>query len=311
MSENNGDAVPMDEFDDADTAIDFSVPFVPESLTQLYYTPALARLSAVQRLRYNQLYAAHINEQFMFFEHDIGNAISRALLSSGAVKPQALRDRLQVMIDDEEQHQGMFESINRQAFPELYANCRHVFIRPSTIARHLLNACVQHPKAMSFVIWLAFFLEEASTEFSKAVIQSAKAGAAIEPSFLAVHVRHLRDEVHHVRLYPEIVRAVLSDSSALARKINGALLARLMREFLAPKRSGIAVIDQLVREFPDLNAIHDDLRRAIRSLAGSPEFYDAFFAAAKLPSLHGMFGEFPEFSWSAAGAAARAAARHR
>ncbi len=305
MSKSIGIAAQEGGFNETAEGIDFSLPFVPESLTQLYYTTALERMGSAQRLRYNQLYAAHINEQFIFFEHDIGNAISRALLTSGALKQQVLRDRIKVMVDDEEQHQCMFESINRRAFPELYGNRRHVFIRPSALARHLLNAIVQRPQTMTFVIWLAFFLEEASAEFSKTVIKSSKEGSAIEPNFLAVHVRHLRDEVHHVKLYPAIVRSVLSDSSALARRINGALLARLMREFLAPKRSGIAVIDRLVHEFPELRSIHDDLRRDVRSLAGSPDFYDAFFAASKLPSLHSMFAEFPEFSWSAARAAAR------
>lgn len=305
MSESNGIAAPEGEFDETAKGIDFSLPFVPESLTQLYYTPSLARLTPAQRLRYNQLYAAHINEQFIFFEHDIGNAISRALLASGAVKQPALQDRLRAMVDDEDRHQFMFASINSRAFPDLYANRRHVFIRPSAIARHVLNAIVHRPQTMTFVIWLAFFLEEASAEFSKTVIKSAKEGASIEPSFLAVHLRHLRDEVHHVKLYPDIVRAVLCGSSPLARRINGALLARLMREFLTPKRSGIAVIDRLVREFPDLNSRQGDLRRDVRSLAGSPDFYDAFFSTSKLPSLHGMFDEFPEFSWSAAKAAAR------
>ncbi len=305
MSESIDIAVQEGEFAETGNNFDFSLPFVPESQTQLYYTPALARLSSAQRLRYNQLYAAHINEQFIYFEHDIGNAISRALLASDAVQQKALRDRLQVMVDDEERHQCMFESINRRAFPELYANCRHVFIRPSGIARYVLNAIVQRPEKTTFVIWLAFFLEEASAEFSKSVIKHAKEGGAIEPNFLAVHVQHLRDEVHHVKLYPEIVRSVLCDSSALARRINGTLLVRLMREFLAPKRSGIAVIDRLVLEFPELSAIHTDLRSDVRSLAGSPDFYNAFFASSKLPSLHRMFDEFPEFSWSAARAAAR------
>lgn len=293
------------DFDLTARVIDFALPFVPESLTQLYYTPLLARLSPAQRLRYNQLYAAHINEQFIFFEHDIGNVISRALLASGTVKPRQLQDRLSAMVDDEERHQCMFESINKQAFPELYANGRHRFIRPSALTRRLLNAVLQRPQTLTFVIWLAFFLEEASAEFSKTVVKLAKESPGLEPNFLALHLRHLRDEVHHVRLYPDIVRAVLCGSSAIARKINGRLLARLMREFLAPKRSGIAVIDRLVEEFPDLQSIHRDLHRHVRSLAGSPEFFDAFFAASKLPSLHGMFAEYPEFSWSASRAAAR------
>lgn len=296
-------AAPQDEFSGTGLPIDFSVPFVPESLTQLYYTPSLARLGPTQRLRYNQLYAAHINEQFLFFEHDIGNAISRALLESGAALRPDLRGQLQVMIDDEERHQRMFEALNLQAFPDLYADCRHVFIRPSPVARQVLNAIVRNPTRLSFVLWLAFFLEEASAEFSKTVIKSTKNGMVIEPSFLALHVRHLRDEVHHVRLYPDIVRSVLVGSSRFGRRINGAFLVRLMREFLAPKRSGIAVVDQLVREFPELRGMHSELRRSIRSLAGSADFYDAFFAASKLPALHAMFEEFPEFSWSTAQAA--------
>lgn len=43
MSESNGITAPEGEFDETAKGIDFSLPFVPESLTQLYYTPSLAR----------------------------------------------------------------------------------------------------------------------------------------------------------------------------------------------------------------------------------------------------------------------------
>ena len=41
---------------------DLSRPFMPEDQTQLYYTPAYARLSAAHRLRYTQLFALRVNE---------------------------------------------------------------------------------------------------------------------------------------------------------------------------------------------------------------------------------------------------------
>ncbi len=48
-------------------AIDFSLPFIHEHFTQLYFTPFYAELTEAQRLRYNQLSGIRSNEQFILF----------------------------------------------------------------------------------------------------------------------------------------------------------------------------------------------------------------------------------------------------
>src|SRR5262249_44784637 len=52
-------------------AIDHTRPFVPETYTQLYYTPVYAKLHREHRLRYNQLFGLRINEYIMMLEADL------------------------------------------------------------------------------------------------------------------------------------------------------------------------------------------------------------------------------------------------
>ena len=49
-------------------SIDFGRPFIPEFITPLAHTDAYSKLTPVQRLRYNQLYASNFHEQFMSLE---------------------------------------------------------------------------------------------------------------------------------------------------------------------------------------------------------------------------------------------------
>ena len=278
--------------------IDYSRLFIPESLTQLYYTPQYSQLDSVQRRRYNHLYAAHTNEQFIFFEHAVGNAISRSLLpvllELGEV---ALHERLCKMIEQEEQHQRMFEKLNQEIFPNLYSDSSHFFIAPSRSMRCLLDAITLFPCNLHFLLWIALFFEEFSAEFSRTVLLDAENSGMLEPRFVTLHRQHLCDEVHHVRLYPDLIRAVISRCPQWRRTLNGRILKLAIREMLAPKRSGIAVLRQLINEHSELRPQQQQLEQATRALKNSDEFFNALFAPDRLPVMHKLFCEFPEFAW--------------
>lgn len=278
--------------------IDYSRLFIPESLTQLYYTPQYSQLNSVQRRRYNHLYAAHTNEQFIFFEHAVGNAISRSLLpvllELGEV---ALHERLCKMIEQEEQHQRMFEKLNQEIFPNLYSDSSYFFIVPSRPMCCLLDAVTRFPRNLHFLLWFALFFEEFSAGFSRTILLDGENVGMLESRFVILHRQHLRDEVHHVHLYPDLIRVVVSRCPQWNRKLNGHILKLAMREMLAPKRSGIAVLQQLIKEYPELRPQQQQLEQATRALKNSDEFFNALFAPDRLPVMHKLFREFPEYSW--------------
>lgn len=279
-------------------AADFARPFVPERVTQLYHAAAYALLGEEQRLRYNQLYAAHINEQFAYFERSIGNPISASLLRVLQRSGQAeLAVRVAGMMEDEERHRRMFDGFNRSVFPDFYAGTAHRFIRPSPLARLAGGVVARFAARLPFTVWVALFFEEFSVYLSRTLLSEAEGGAALEPSFVGLHRRHLEDEERHVRLYPELIRAVVTGLSPRRRRLQGALLKRVMRELLAPKRSGVAVVRQLASEFPALRRHEPALVAAVRGLKDSPAFFNDLFGPSRLPVMHAMFREFPEFSW--------------
>ena len=144
------------------------------------------------------------------------------------------------------------------------------------------------------MIWFAFFLEEASVEFSRAVMRKSE---NLDERFVLLHQRHLEDEVHHVHLYPDLIRRVLKDCPKWLRNLNGRILKSTIREFLAPKRSGIAVIRKLAQVHPELLPRQHEFERAIRRLKNEPTFFEALFSREKLPVMNAMFNEFAEFSW--------------
>ena len=279
-------------------AANFSLFFVPELLTQLFHTPVYCELTARQQLRYNQLYAAHINEQFSYFERHVGNPISAALLPVlTRLGHTALAERVGELIDDEVRHQVQFDKLNRRVFPEFYGDVENHFIRPSLVARWLMSWITRFPGRLPFLLWLALFFEEFSVHLSRTVLAAVENGTQLEPCFVEIHRGHLRDEEGHVRLYPDLIRAVVAVLSSRQRGLQGGLLKRVMREVLAPKRSGIAVLRQLVSEFPELQDRERTLTAAVRGLKDSPDFFQALFGPRSLPVTYGLFEEFPEFSW--------------
>ena len=63
------------------STVDINRPFIPEQYTQLYHTEIYAELNNKHRLRYNQLFGARTNEQFILFESGFTNQVIGNMLS--------------------------------------------------------------------------------------------------------------------------------------------------------------------------------------------------------------------------------------
>src|SRR5687768_9942206 len=100
--------------------IDRARRWSPEGIAPLTHLPSYARLEERHRLRYNQLFALGICEQFVWFEQHLLVPVLRRLLATQPDMPPLLRQALEHFIAEEEKHSEMFWRMCEKAEPALY-----------------------------------------------------------------------------------------------------------------------------------------------------------------------------------------------
>ena len=83
-------------------AIDFSLRFIPEKLTPLYFTSVYQSLTSSQRLRYNQLHACYFCEQIIFFEQRLGRPVLTELIKKAP--SDELKHLMSRFLQEENEH---------------------------------------------------------------------------------------------------------------------------------------------------------------------------------------------------------------
>ncbi len=261
-----------------DSPVDSGKPFLPEELTPLYYTPSYGALTPEQRRRYNQLHALYFNEQILFFETALGHGILEALLRQPW--PDRLADGLRQFLDEERQHSAMFRRLNQRCAPELYAGRDHYFVQVPKIWTAASKWAVAHPLLFPMFLWLMLVQEERSLYYSRVILRHRE---SIEPHFVKAHRLHLADEVGHVRWDEELLDALWQGARPLLRKVNAKLFAWMLDEFFAaPKRAQLRVVDELVREFPELGERRLALRRQLLALSADDGFRTSLYSREKI-----------------------------
>ena len=255
------------------TKIDLSKPFLPESLTPLFFTSIYKELSEWEKIRYNQLQGLYFNEQFMFFEGILPQRIASALLKH----PQYHEHKagLDELAKDEASHYKLFKHLNKACEPELYKDNDFFFIKPPPIIVSIWKHFGNNPIRFPLILWLILVQEEKAVYYGKCF---ARDKDKLEPKFCKIHLKHLEDEGSHCDHGSIITNAVWSRKSKLARKVNAFLFQWVLKEFFtAPKRSGMTVIDHWLTEFPE----HQSLRSAIKK-----EYYNFNQNKAYVSSLY-------------------------
>ena len=273
-----------------DVSVDSGKPFIPDRLTPLFYTPSYQELTAGQRLRYNQLHALYFNEQIMFFE-----AVLDPLLA--ALQREPLPDRLakglQTFREEERRHTEMFRRLNRSCAPRLYAGRDAHFIEVPALWAAVLRWAAQRPLSFPLFLWLMLLQEERSLFYSRCYLQDP---VTVEPSFVAAHRLHLADEARHVRWDEELLDALWQRARPLLRTVNAKLFAWMMEEFFAaPKRAQLRVIEQLVRERPELRGRLPEMRRQVLALSRDEEYRTSLYSREIVPRTFARFDRTPEF----------------
>jgi hypothetical protein len=274
--------------------IDFSRPFIPERFTQLYYTDGYARLERRHRLRYNQLFAVRVSEQFMAFEQDFTNRVVVRMARDPRVEP-GLRQCLARMVHEEEVHQRMFRELNARCLPELYGAGERWFTRLGRLESAALWLATRVSRRLPFLLFFIIALEEYSSALSRAMMKERETDLGpLEESFVRVHAEHVKDEARHVHLDVHLIRALYAGMGPRARRLNGRLLAVFLRDILVPKRSGLAVVRRLVQERPELRPLETELMASLRSLAHHAPFQRSLFNRELMPHTFALFDAQPE-----------------
>jgi hypothetical protein len=273
-----------------DSPVDSGKLFLPEAFTPLFYTQAYAALTPEQRRRYNQLHALYFNEQILYFETALGTRILEALRRQAW--PDRLADGLRQFQEEERQHSAMFRRLNQRCAPDLYGDCDFHFVKVPKLWTVLSSWAVAHPRAFPLFLWLMLIQEERSLFYSQGVLRHRE---LIEPHFVQAHRFHLADEVGHVRWDEELLDALWHRSHPRVRKVNAKLFAWMLGEFFStPKRAQLRVVDELVREFPELRERLKEMRRQVLALSVDDEYRASLYSREIVPRTFARFDSTPE-----------------
>ncbi len=277
-------------------AIDFSRPFVHESLTALYYTPVYQTLTPEQQLRYNQLAGMKVNEQFIMLENQLVNWTVPRLLQHPALKSQPeLRACLRQMRQEEQKHLGMFRELNRMCLPTVYADTDVYFGELDLPARLFFRVAALIPRQLTCALWLQLLIEEHTVGFSRRMIRGPETAGLgdLEPNFLRLHKEHVKDEYRHVQIDAWLLET-FSTSLPARRRLNAALLGRCIRYAVTPAAT-VRVIHHLVREHPDLRPREDELVAATMALGRNETYQRSLFSRSLTPVTFALLDSQPEF----------------
>lgn len=273
--------------------VDYSKRFIPEHFTPLFYTPIYADLSEAVRVRYNQLHALNINEQFMFLEDALAVNVIGALLRHPLIAPP-LASELRDFIEEEARHTELFRQTNRLCAPHLYADRDYYFIEMPGIAQRTLDWISKRPQVFPFLIWFIILQEERAVYYSREVLRF---GQELEPHFVALHRLHLADEVGHVSCDEQVIELLWRRVPTLLRRLNANWLAWMVGTFFTlPKRAGLGVMMELVKEHPELQGRLADLRRALLSLVHNEAYHVSIYSRSIVPKTFALMDAWPEFS---------------
>lgn len=273
-----------------DTPVDFTRYFVPESWTPLFYTPLYTQLTDQQRRRYNQLHGCYSNEQILFFETTIAPHVLTAVLRRPIAA--ALAAGMQDFLAEEQRHTCMFRALNRLCFPHLYAQRDFYFVQMPPGAAGMLAWASQRPWFFAFIPWIMLLQEERALMLGRDMLRHR---SVLEPHFVALHRRHLADEIGHVQWDEALLDLLWQPAAGWLRRANAALLRWLLGEFFViPKRSNLRVVVQLTREFPVLQPLLPQCRQALLALQESEAWHLSLYSRTIVPKTFARFDAWAE-----------------
>lgn len=275
-------------------AIDFTRPFVPESYTQLYYTPLYRNLHREHRLRYNQLFGIRINEYIMMLEADLVERLLSRLRRLPRVASDATLVRcLDTMIEEEKHHYRCFLALNRRLRPELFQGRDRFFSDLPWGIRALFAGIGVVSGSLPFALWYLMAMEESSATLAREMARNpvTETLGPLEPSFAALHREHLRDESRHLQIDGLLADLCLAQAGPTTRALNARFFKSLLDTVTRPTRagSGVKVVKRLVQEMPELRWHEEEMIVALMALKDDRAFQTSLFNRDAMPLTFGVF----------------------
>ncbi len=265
--------------------------FLPEHLTPLAHTDVYQEFPHAQQCRYNQLFASCFHEHFIFLERTLVDNILPALIAR--CPDEGFRARLHAFMAEERIHTDWFHALHQASEPQLYRENYYHFVRVSSWAKRLFDACTRRPWTFPFCLWLTMIIEERTLPAAREMLRQAH---QLEPHYVALHRLHAADEAGHVSCDGEALKQIWPTLSPLLRLLNRWLFVRTLREFFqVPKRAGWRVVLQLAKEYPELEPLLPRMRKELRALRVNPEYLATLYSREREPRTFALADGFREF----------------
>jgi len=279
--------------------INRNIKWVPEEMNYISYLPSYKLLTDAQKLRYNQLYAMSVCEQFVWLE----NNLLAGILTDGMQKkelPDELKKGMSIFFTEEEKHSEMFWRTLEKCEPTWYKNDRTFKIfKTSKMQDHFFNTITKYNHNFLVWIWLALFFEERTLDFSKKYQKAYVADKEhIEFNLWQVHYYHMKDEMRHHQMDEIFLSEFYDNSPKWKRKICGWMFFKLMKAYLAPKRNAKVMLSLLEDEFPELK--QSDITQRIRAelplLERDKVFQEKVFGRGAIGRTIELMAKYDEFN---------------
>jgi hypothetical protein len=282
--------------------VDPTRPLLPESYTQLYYTPVYASLHREHRLRYNQLFGLRMNEYIMMLEAELINRILVPIAHHPKLRADAeLQIALSTMIAEERHHYNCFLAINRCCRPDLYPPpLERLFSVVPAWANAMFWSATRLVNTLAFSLWYQMAMEESSMALARDMQKqpATETLGDLDPVFCALHIEHMKDEARHVQLDGLLVDLCINEASPRVRRLNAQLFKFMLRGITRPTRSGsgVKVIRQLVKDMPELKDREEEMIRAVLALVDNEAYQKSLFNRRIMPVTFRLFDQCPELS---------------
>ncbi|MBX3471332.1 MAG: diiron oxygenase [Planctomycetes bacterium] len=284
--------------DDLDWArpIDRSKRWSPDGIAPLTHLPSYARLGPEHRLRYNQLFAVGVCEQFVWFEQHLLVPVLQRLLAEQPDMPPLLREALEHFVIEEHKHSEMFWRMCEKAEPAMYPAREFELFNVSGPQGLALNFLLARPRTFLLWIWAAIFFEERTVDYCRQYRRAEKAAPGeLDASFVELHEFHFKDEARHYQLDQHLLTWLYDPEPMWKRRLAARMFKVLMRSYVSPRRTSRRILEVLGAEFPDLKAAAiPALLAELPLLRTSRSFHQAAFSRDAVGKTMELFAEYPE-----------------
>ena len=276
-------------------AVDPAKPWMPGGIGTLLFLPSYPLLEAEEQLRYNQLHALGIIEQFIWLEQDLVITPVRFLARKREV-PQELREALWHFAEEEDKHIAMFWRLLATSEPQWYPTRRSRLFRVTPLQQYLVTRITKRPELLLVWIWITIFVEERTIFLSREYMNARKVTpGTVDELHTQVHEFHFRDESRHYQLDQHLLTWIYDVQPAWKKRLCGWMFAKLIRSYVFPHRTALRTLAVLEREFPRLRqSITPQLRAELPGIGFNLEFHRRMFSRRALPRTLALLAEYPE-----------------